>query len=224
MSIYCTFIKIIDMKVLLKSALFLSLLISFSISSCGDADGVDDFKGIEIATTRSNGESEGIGLACNFGKIIKEHLNEIDLDEIKEEVGEEGGEDFDQDKFDELLDEIFGSISDKVMYVIVAGEDLDFEAKEGVGVAGETFSLTWFSNSEEPTTGTYQAVAAKINIEDPDDLENGAEVSHGEIEVILTEINDESMIGTFSGTVMDKDGVSENIEGAFNVDRTSCEK
>lgn len=216
------------MKLFLKYSLFFSLLLSFSITSCdSDGEGLDDnedLKGIQIATTRSNGESEGIGLACNFGQIIKEHIEDIDIDEIKEEVGEEGSEEFDKEKFDEFLEEFFGSFKTKTMYVIVAGENLDLESKEEVGVAGETFSLSWYSDTEEPTLGTYEAEAAKINIENPDDLENGAEVSFGKIEVVLTDLTDELMIGTFSGTVANKDGVEENIEGAFNVERSSCEK
>lgn len=217
------------MKALLKYSLLLSLILSFSITSC-DSDGddpVEELNGIKIATTRSSGESEGIGIACNFGQLIKEQLKDVDLDEIKEEIedelGEEESKEFDTEKFDELLEEIFGGFN-KTMYVIVAGENLDFESKEGVEVGGETFSLTWFSDSDEPLPGTYKAGAVKINIENPDDLENGSEISQGKIEVVLGEITDEAMIGTFSGTVKNKDGIEENIEGEFNVERTACEK
>jgi len=215
------------MNSILKYSLFLALLFSFSITSCdSDSDESDDdqLQGIQLVTTRSNAEVEGIGVACNFGKIIKEHLDELDLDELKEILAEEGGEEFDESKFDEILDEIFGGLGNKTMYVIVAGEDFDIENKEDIEVAGETFSLTWFSDSEDAVPGTYEAKGAKINIENPEDLENGATVSEGDIQVVLSEINDEMMVGTFSGTVVSKDGVSETIEGAFNVERASCEE
>lgn len=213
------------MKLFVKYSLFFSLLLSFSITSC-DSDSEtndDDLKGIQLATTRSNGESEGIGLACNFGQIIKVHLEDSEWDEIKDELGEEGEEEFDKDKFDELLEELFGGFN-KTMYMIVAGDDIDLENKGEIEVAGETFSLTWFSDSEEPVVGSYEAFATKINIENPDDLENDAKVSGGNITVELTDLTDELMIGTFGGTVTNKDGVEETIEGAFNVERASCDK
>jgi len=215
------------MKALIKYTLFFALLLSFSMTSCNsDSDEMDDddLKGIQIATTRSNGESEGIGLACNFGQIIKE---QIDLDRIKEQIEkldtEEGQEEISEEKLDEFLEQLFGEF-DKTMYLIVAGDNIDLEAKEGIQDAGETFSLSWFSDSEEPMPGTYEAIAAKINIENPDDLENDAKVSQGEIEVVLTDVTEESMIGTFSGTVTNREGVEETIEGAFNVERAPCEK
>jgi len=215
------------MKALIKYTLFFALLLSFSMTSCNsDSDEMDDddLKGIQIATTRSNGESEGIGLACNFGQIIKE---QIDLDRIKEQIEkldtEEGQEEISEEKLDEFLEQLFGEF-DKTMYLIVAGDNIDLEAKEGIQDAGETFSLSWFSDSEEPMPGTYEAIAAKINIENPDDLENDAKVSQGEIEVVLTDVTEESMIGSFSGTVTNREGVEETIEGAFNVERAPCEK
>lgn len=215
------------MKAIIKYTLFFVLLLSFSMTSCNsDSDEMDDddLKGIQIATTRSNGESEGIGLACNFGQIIKE---QIDLDRIKEQIEkldtEEGQEEISEEKLDEFLEQLFGEF-DKTMYLIVAGDNIDLEAKEGIQDAGETFSLSWFSDSEEPMPGTYEAIAAKINIENPDDLENDAKVSQGEIEVVLTDVTEESMIGSFSGTVTNREGVEETIEGAFNVERAPCEK
>jgi len=215
------------MNSILKYSLFLVLLFSFSITSC-DSDNDElkegELQGIQLVTTRSNAEVEGIGIACNFGKIIKEHLDELDLDELKEILEEEGGEEFDENRFDEILDEIFGSLGNQTMYAIVAGENFEVENKEDIEVAGETFSLTWFSDSEDPVPGTYEAKGAKINIEKPEDLANGANVSEGNIQVVLSEINEEMMVGTFSGEVVSKDGVSETIEGAFNVERTSCEE
>jgi len=197
------------------------------MTSC-DSDGQSnndegELQGIQLVTTRSNGESEGVGLACNFGQIIKEHLEDEDFDEIKDELEEEGNEEFDKEKFDELLEELFGGFN-KTMYLIVAGDDIDLENKDEIEVVGETFSLTWFSDSEEPVEGTYDAFATKINIENPDDLENGAKVSGGKITVQLTDLTDDMMIGTFSGTVVNKDGVEESIEGAFNVERVACDK
>jgi len=214
------------MKALIKYSLFLGLLLCFSITSCdseGEGQNEDNLRGIQIATPRSSGESEGVGLACNFGQIIKEHLDEAGIGEIKDEVEEEGGEEFDSEKFDELLEEIFGGFN-KTMYMIVAGEDIDLENKESIGAAGETFSLSWFSDTEEPTIGVFEARALKVNIEDPENLKDNAEVSQGKIEVELTELTDELMIGTFSGTVENKEGVEESIEGSFNVERVPCEK
>lgn len=212
------------MKHSLKLLFFLSLIFSFFITSC-DSDNDDkdeDFSGISIATTRSNAESEGIGIACNFGKIIKEHLEDEDFDELFDELKEDEDEKFDSEKFDEFLDKIFGNL--KTMYVVVAGDDIDFENKEGVAVEGEAFSISWFSDTDEPEIGIYEAEAVKINITDPEDLEEGAEFSGGKITVELTELTDEVMVGTFSGTIENKEGEVEDINGEFNVERESCEK
>lgn len=214
------------MSSILKYSVFLSLLLSFTIISC-DSDGgaiEEELKGIQLVTTRSSGASEGIGIACNFGQILKEHLKETDLDEIKDEVKEESGQDLNSEKFDEFLEEIFGSFKEKTMYMIVAGDNIELERKGEIADAGETFSMSWYSDSEEPLPGTYEALGAKINVENPDDLENGAKVSSGKIEVVLSEINDDLMIGTFSGTVTNQEGAEENIEGSFNVERVSCDK
>jgi len=212
----------------LKLSLLFFLVLSISMTSCSsDGDQLeegDELTGIQLVTTRSNVESEGLGLACNFGQIIKEHLDDIDFDEINEEIEEEGGEEIDTERLDELLEELFGGLGDKTMYVVVAGDNIDLESKEEIEVAGEAFSLSWFSDTEEPTPGIYEALGAKINIEDPDDLENGAEVSKGKIEVVVTEISDEFMVGTFSGNVQNKDGIEEAISGEFNVERVACEE
>lgn len=212
------------MKSTLKFLFYLCLIFSFTLTSCG-SDGVDQedeaLKGIQIATTRSSGESDGIGLACNFSQIIKEYLKDEDLDELYEEAEKEG--DVDKQELEELIDKIFNGFN-KTMYMVVAGDNIDLENNGDVEVAGETFSISWFSDTDEPMPGTYEAIAAKINVENPDDLKNGAEISKGEIEVILSELTDESMIGTFSGQVTNSEGVVEDITGSFNVERASCEQ
>ena len=211
------------MKAITKFSFLFVLVLSFTLTSCGDSDEADDLEGIQLVTSRSNVESEGIGLACNFSNFIEEFFDEIDFDELRE-LAEAEGEEFDEDQFDEILEQLFGEFENRTMYVLVASDDIDFASNELEEVAGEAFALTWQSETDGPVPGVYQADGVKINVEDPQDLENGAEESTGTIEVILTEVNEESMIGTFSGAVTNREGVSEDIEGAFNVELISCQE
>ena len=215
------------MQHIFKPLFLVFLGLSFSFISCSSDEDMEDedFKGIKVATTRSSGESEGIGLACNFSKILEEFLDEEDFDELLDELeeqAEEEGEEFDRSEFDDFFEDLFGSF-DQTMYIIVAGEDLELENDEFLEVGGEAFSITWFSDSEEPAIGTYEAEAVKINVEDPENFEENAELSTGTITVQLTELTEEFMIGTFEGTVENDEGVSEAVAGSFNVDRESCE-
>lgn len=214
------------MQHIFKPFFLIFLGLSFSFISCSSDEEIEDedFKGIKVATTRSSGESEGIGLACNFSMVLEEYLDEEDFDEILdelEEVAEEAGEEFDRNEFDDFFEDLFGSF-DQTMYIIVAGDDLELENEEFLEVGGEAFSITWFSDSEEPAIGTYEAEAVKINVEDPENFEENAELSTGTITVELTELTEEFMIGTFEGTVENDEGVSEAVSGSFNVDRESC--
>lgn len=219
------------MKSISKLFFFLLLGLSLTMISCG-SEGEEELKGIQVVTSRSNVETEGVGLACNFSNLLKgvtkEELEEA-IEESRKEVEndpefdkDEFDEFFDKENFDELFELIFGSFDNKTFYTITTGELFEMEFNEEVSAAGEGFSISWLADGEEPTTGIYDAKGVKINIEDPDDLENGAEFSIGDIQVTITELSDEFMVGAFDGTVSNKEGVDEAISGAFNVERMSC--
>jgi len=226
------------MKAVIKPLILIFLTITFGFTSCGDSieEGQnEDLQGIRVATSRSSVETDGVGIACNFSKIFEEHFSEERFEEIKDEVRKEAenDEEFDEDefdeffegeKFDELLEMVFGGFKNKTFYTITEGEIFSAEFDKEVGAAGEGFSISWIVDAEEPAPGVYEAKGVKFNIEDPDDLENGAEFSVGDIQVTLTDITDEEMIGSFEGTVSSKTGVDEAISGEFNVERVSCEQ
>ena len=220
------------MKTVFKSLFLIFLGCSFCFISCGDAD-TEELKGIQVVTSRSNVQTDGVGIACNFSTLIEEQFTEENFKEILEDARKEieedeefSAEEFDEffnlDNFDEVFELIFGSISGKTFYTITAGEVFDLEFDEEIGAAGEGFSISWVVDADEPAPGVYEAKGVKFNIEDPEDLENGAEFSVGDITVTIAELTDEDMIGTFEGTVTNKEGVDEVFSGEFNVERASC--
>lgn len=221
------------MKTELKILFLIILGLSFCWTSCS-SDKEAELQGIQVVTSRSNMQTEGVGIACNFSNLLKgvskEELEES-IEEARKEVEddpeydkEEFDEFFDKENFDELFELIFGTFDNKTFYTITTGELFEMEFNEEVSAAGEGFSISWIAEGEEPVPGTYDAKGAKINIEDPEDLENGAEFSVGDIQVTLSDLTDTEMIGTFQGTITNKEGVDEAISGEFNVERVSCEE
>lgn len=175
--------------------LFTLMLAAFFLSCSDDNEIVtpteEDFSGIEYTTTRSGGNSNGVGVACNLGDLF-------DL---------------------EILDEAFEG--GQSLYAIIAGDDIDIDGNF-LFSAGVSFRIFWLDEGEI-ATGTYEAMGMSLNVEDPENLEDNVSRTFAQdLQVELTEINDELMEGTFSGTFQSRDEVEETISGRFSVDRYNC--
>lgn len=112
--------------------------------------------------------------------------------------------------------------NDQNVYAIIAGDSVDVDDNllfsEGV-----SFRIFWIEEGEIET-GTYEAFGMSLNIEDPENLEDNISSSFAQnIEVQLTEITEDQMIGTFSGTFESLDETQEEITGKFSVDRKQCD-
>lgn len=200
----------------LLKVLSLSLILGFTFSSCSDDEPkAEDEKGIQVVTTRGGSSASGLGVACDFKSLFDKYKDEDE--EIQDKI-----DSLDSEDLEDILNEIFNK--QRTMYMIVAGDDLDYEEDDFEKFTGEVFSLVWFAD-ESPQAGVYEASGVRLNIEDPDNLKEDADVvSSEEIEVVLESIDDEVMVGTFSGTYTNINGDTEEISGSFNVDRKSCEE
>lgn len=202
----------------MKSLKILALLfvLACTVASCSKEEPkTEDEKGIQIVTTRGGSSASGLGVACDFKSLFDKYKDEDE--DIQDKI-----DSLDSEDLEDILDEIFNK--QRTMYMIVAGDELDYEEDDFKEFTGEVFSLVWFAD-ESPQSGVYEASGIRLNIEDPDNLKEDADVVSSEkIEVILETIDDDVMIGSFSGTYTDIDGNTEEISGSFNVDRKSCEK
>lgn len=183
------------MQRLLTTKYLIVFFSAFLVFSCSEepelVDESQDFSGIEYTTTRSGGNANGVGIACNFGDLF-------------------GNEIFD------------GFTSDQSLYAIIAGDSVDVD-DSFLFSSGVSFRVFWIEEGEI-APGNYEAFGMSLNIEDPENLEENVSSSFAQdVEVQLTEITDDQMIGTFSGTFESSDETQEKITGKFSVERKQCE-
>lgn len=119
-------------------------------------------------------------------------------------------------------DEIFSDFDlDQSFYGIIAGDSIDVDGDIFLS-QGESFQILWI-NEGEVSTGTYDAFGMSLNIEDPENLEEGVSTTFSDaVEVTLEQVGSGVMVGSFIGTFQDEDGVEQSIEGRFNVEQEPC--
>lgn len=107
-------------------------------------------------------------------------------------------------------------------YGIIAGDSIDLEDNPFLS-AGESFRILWV-NEGEISAGTYEAFGMSLNVEDPENLEDGVTATFSDaVEVILERVGADVMEGQFKGTFQNESGEEESLEGRFNVERTPCQ-
>lgn len=181
----------------------------------------DELKGIDIFVSNSFGKSDGLGIACNFIDIFREHLTDEEIRKFFRSGNM--SQDLTTEEALDSIEKTF-TIHRNNMFSIVAGDELKINHDFGLRISGETFSITWATHTQVLTEGIYEAFHVNYNPEEPNDLLNESILGEDDITVNLQVLNDDVMSGIFFGSLIDDEGNEKEISGSFNVDRVPCNR